>query len=77
MDVDVIYIDCGRVIFIFLYIKLEYWFGEFLLYFVCSEYFSILICDILIFVVLIFVFEKVFVIEIKNFYIDKYIFMYD
>lgn len=41
------------------------------------SYFSILIRDISIFVVSIFAFEKVFVIEIKNFHTDKHTFMYD
>lgn len=51
--------------------------GEPSSYLARSEYFSILIRDISIFVVSIFAFEKVFVIEIKNFHTDKHTFMYD
>lgn len=77
MDVDVTYTDLGRVTLIFSHTKLEHRLGEPLSYLARSEYFSILIRDISIFVVSIFAFEKVFVIEIKNFHTDKHTFMYD
>ena len=77
MDVDVTYTDLGRVTLIFSYTKLEHRLSEPSSYLARSEYFSILIRDISIFVVSIFAFEKVFVIEIKNFHTDKHTFMYD
>lgn len=77
MDVYVTYTDLGRVTLIFSYTKLEHRLGEPSSYLARSEYFSILIRDISIFVVSIFAFEKVFVIEIKNFHTDKHTFMYD